>query len=244
MIWLWLMAWAGEPFADVRRPLEDGAWVNWTRLEVEVEASAFDPLLKVDSKPLEQAAITEVDGRIGSVCALVPLAPGVRLGDVRDRIIQEARGAWRLDEGRYYASGRVEVRGVVDLQPMAAPWMASRAANAPEVPVKGPTGVVVDLRGIPVTPTYAPEIVDPNGEIVYGGTVWRDAAFLRAPVVWVSDPAHPQAQRAGAEPAFFIAAGALGAKVVLSAADAARFRAEVSPTRASGEGAVVLVVDP
>lgn len=235
---------AAEPAADVRRPLSAGASVNWTRLLVEVRAVGDDALQKLDSKPIEQRAIHAVDQRIGEDCAGVPLRADVRLGDVRERIRTDAMNAWRIIESRYHAAGQVEVVGTIELLPLFSPWQHQRSLAAPVVDHPGATGVLIDARGLGAGPVVAPRVLGPEGEVLYDGTVWKDVAWQRAPVVWVGDPAHPAAAAAGTEPAIFVAVGAALGEVQLSAADAARFKAEVVPTRALGDGAVVIVVDP
>jgi hypothetical protein len=233
---------AGEP-PDVRRPLGGGAEVNWTRLEVEVVGVGIDPTLKVDTKPLEQIAISSIDARVGDDCARVPVRAGERLGAVAPRVTLDALNSWSIREGRYHAHGPVEIIGVVSLQPLLAPWMKQRSVPGPPISREGPTGVLIDARGQTVQPTYAPRVLGAGGEVLYDSVLWEDVAFLRAPVVWVSDPAHSEARRAGDTPAFFMAT-ARGADLILSAEDTARFLAEIAPTRMLGDGGVVVVVDP
>ena len=245
---IWIGLWAAqtayaEEMPDVRRSLGGGVVANWTELRLEVVGVAVDPTLALDTKPLEQRAITAIDARVGDDCARVPLRGEVTLADVAPRVAAEALNSWTISEGRYHENGVVEVVGVVELQPLAAGWMSKRAVPGPPLTGEGATGVVVDLRGTGIRPTYAPVIVDKQGEVLYDSVLWADVAFLRAPVVWVSDPAHPEAQRAGASPSFFVAS-ADGARIVLAPREAQRFRTEVVPTRMIGEGAVVLVVDP
>lgn len=242
------LAVAAEPPADVRRPLREGAWVNWTSLQVEVEATAFDELLKGDSKLLEQKALEVVDARIGEAAALVPLTGVETLGAARPRVVQEAFSGARIDTASYYTSGRVKLLSVADIQPLASPWMVTRAPE-PDASVaspgrEGPTGVVIDARGAGVSPVYAPTIVGADDVVLFDGAVWKDAAFLRAPVVWVPDAMHPSAQVAGAEPAFFVATAGGPGRIVLGAADALRFHDDVQIGRAWRDGAVVILVDP
>lgn len=234
---------SGELLRPVRRPVGDRAAIDWSRLVLEVSATGFDPLLKSDSKPLEQQAISAIDARIGGLAALVPLRADLRLGDASPHAAKDALAGWIVRESRYYAAGPVEVVGELDLQPVAAMWLSERAA-APPAEGGGPTGVLIDARGRGVEPVLAPVITDPGGAVLYDGTVFRDVAYARAPVAWVSDPAHPDAQRAGREPAFFVAiAGGVGS-IQLGEGDAVRFRGTVSGSRAIGEGSVVIVVDP
>jgi hypothetical protein len=240
--WLVASAWAGEP-TDVRRAIGQGVDVNWTRLEVEVVGRAVDPTLKLDSKPLEQRAISLIDERVGADCGRVPVRADALLSELAGKAATDARNGWSIREGRYYADGPVEIVGVVALQPLLAGWMRQRAVPGPPLAEGGVSGVLIDLRGQVIRPTYAPRVLGPEGEVLFDSVLWDDVAFLRAPVVWVSDPAHAEARRAGGSPAFFVAT-ARDTDIVLSAEDAARFLAEVVPTRAIGDGSVVLVVDP
>lgn len=246
-----LLVWMAPSYAEgpagvlqpVRRSVGDRAVIDWSRLVLEVSASGFDPLLKSDSKPLEQQAISAIDARIGALAAEVPLRVDLRLGQASPHVVKDALAGWAVRESRYYAAGPVEVVGELDLQPVAALWLSQRAV-VPPATAEGPSGVLIDARGRGVEPVLAPMLVDPAGGVLYDGTVFKDVAYARAPVVWVSDPAHPDAQRAGRDPAFFVAMGGGPGVVQLSEGDAVRFRGTVAVSRAIGEGNVVIVVDP
>jgi hypothetical protein len=233
----------GATLVDVRRPMGAEAEIDWTHLTLEVRAHGYDPLLKSDSKPLEQAAISVVDRTIGELAARVPVRADLVLGDANPRLALDVLGAWRVHESRYYDAGPVEVIGTVDLQPLAAGWQWQRATSAPEE-VPGPTGLLIDARGKGVEPVLAPSLVDELGAPLYEGALWKDVAYQRAPVVWVSDPAHPEALRAGAQPIYMVAAGGGPGRVVIGNADLDRFKAAASVGRLLGDGAIVVVIDP
>ncbi len=239
---MWL-ALAG-PDGDLRRPLTHDAVMNWSRMQVEVTAGAEDVNLAKDNRPLEQHAIVSVDGRVGAACSAVPLRSSVLLQDVVQGIEDTSRATWIIREGRYYRDGRVEVVGVVDVLPLVAGWSRSRAASPPTAGSDAPTGVVIDARGLDVDPVFAPRFRGPSGEVLYDSILWSDVAFSRAPVVWVSDPAHEAAARAGRSPIFFVAEGVLGGDLVLGAEDTAAFAARVEGARTLGDGTVVVVIDP
>jgi hypothetical protein len=248
---LFASAWAAVPVAPagasvlspVKRPLGDGAVIDWTHLVLEVTAVGFDPLLKSDSKPLEQQAITKVDARISEVVSLVPVSPEETLGSVNPRAAQDAMAAWRVSESRYFDAGPVQVVGSLEIQPLAAGWQWQRAERSPEE-VPGTTGIVIDARGKGVEPVLAPRVVDDAQALIYDGKLWKDVAYQRSPVVWVSDPAHPQAQAAGVQPMFLVAKGGGAGWIQLDADGAARLRAVAASGRVLGDGALVIVVEP
>ncbi|MCB9665529.1 MAG: hypothetical protein H6732_15560 [Alphaproteobacteria bacterium] len=231
------------PFADVRRPLGGGASVNWTRLRLELAVAEADPTLALDARPLEMRAIRRIDDEIARALEAVPLRPGVRLGEGADVAASRIRRSWHVAESRYFDSGRIEVVGAVDLQDVLAPWSTARSVVLPAALPSDPTGVVIDVRGLPLLPSYAPQVVDEAGELLYDAVVWKHLAFQTPPAVWVSDPAAPEAGVAGARAWLAVAAAAREGVVVLAAADAARWRAEVAPAVAHGAGSIVLVVD-
>lgn len=231
--------------ADVRRPLGDGAWVNWSRMRVEALGVAEDPKLAHDNRPLEQLAISTVDEAIGPACAKVRVRSNTDMSDVVSGVSSTVLATWTIAEGRYFRNGKVEVVGVVDILPLLAGWNRRRAQPAPDGGGhRGPTGLVVDARGHNVDPVFAPRVVDDKGELLYDSVLWNDSAFSHAPVVWVSDPAHPAAARAGADPMFVVLDRFAWGELALSASDSAQVRDQFVGSRVLGDGTVVVVVDP
>jgi hypothetical protein len=101
----------------------------------------------------------------------------------------------------------------------------------------------VDARGIPANPAFAPQLVTRSGEVLFDGSTWASIAVETSPVVYVDDPAHPAAARAGPSPLFLRAVGQRGCDIEVSDADLPRWRDEVEGTRLIGEGRVVVVLD-
>ncbi|MCB9680915.1 MAG: hypothetical protein H6733_05535 [Alphaproteobacteria bacterium] len=234
----------GDPLADVRRPLADDVVVNWTLERVEVTASAYDPNLATDNKPLEQRAIGAIDQRLPSALASVPIRPGQTLGALDVAVPAPTLQGWSIVEGRYFTSGRVDVVGALELREVLATWSQERAVTRPEGLDTAVTGALIDVRGLGVEPSWSPVLAAADGRVVFDGTLWKDAAWEHAPVVWVGDPAHPRAGAAGRTPAYFVAAGVVDGAIVLSNDDASRFADGIGHSLAVGEGAVVLVVEP
>lgn len=241
-----MMAWAGaaEPLADVRRPLGDDAWVNWTTHRVEVVRGVGEPGIVTDSKPLEQQAIQEVTDALPQAVGRVPVTHERTAAALVGWDAARAARAWHVAESRYFSSGRVEVVGVVRLHETLAAWDTARSVSKPEATSEAFTGVVIDARGLDVVPSWAPIVRGPDALPLFEGVLWRHLAWETPPAVWVGDPAAPMASAAGAKPAFFVAAGWEEGAIVLSEADAQRFGNEVRTIAGLGAGAVVIVVDP
>lgn len=242
---MWIaVAVAGPGIEDVRRPLATDAVVNWTLHQVELTTEAYDPNLVSDARPLEQRAMDAANARMADVAYQVPIFGDMVLGEAKGVELRRQAAAWQIAASRYHASGKVAVVGTLALGPVLAPWSVARSVDIPPDLPTAVSGVVIDARGLGLTPTWAPRIVSADGEVLFEGVQWRHVAWDSPPVVWVSSPMAPAAQAAGETPALFVAAGTDGRALTLSAEDAARWMAEVAVTRGVGAGAVVVVVDP
>ncbi len=167
-------------------------------------------------------------------------------GDELARSLTEAQGNWRIAETRYNASGRVDMRAELDLQPWLRAALVAQAQGDPDLKLT-PTersGLVVDARKVGGRPCFAPRLVDPEGLQIYGAsTLSAEMAASRSPALWVADPAQTEAgELAGLEPLFVVAVDADGCDLVLSAQDSLTVRALAS-TSVLAEAHVVLVVE-
>lgn len=231
------------PPSNVRRTLASGVVVDWTRHRLEVLATERDNNPARDLRPLEQAAMTQIDTRFEAELAKVPVRPGVTWAALPDR--QELPSIpWRVAETRYHTGGSVDVVGAVDLREVLAPWSTSRAVPPPPPSTSDATGVLIDARGLTVEPCYAPVVQTVGGEVLFDSIVWKDIAWQTTPVVWVADPMHAEARAAGLRPEMFLATGADSCTIGVADEDAARWTERVSTLRAVGAGGVVIVVDP
>jgi hypothetical protein len=232
-----------SPPADVVRPVGRDAVVNWTQLRLEVETSATSTSSAQSMESLEQAAIDRLGGALGAALGLVPLAPDARVQTLEGFEAERAVSGWTITETRYGPGERVTVVGAAALRPALGAWSVSRAVVPPVKPPEGPTGVVVDARGLEVTPTWSPRIVDPAGEVLYDGVLLRSVAYDRVPATWVTSVVAPAASTAGLRPAVLLAGAVREGAIVLVAEDAARWRAEVASTAAAANGTLVVIVD-
>jgi hypothetical protein len=252
-----VLGWASDPSAvtelqdppTVRREIARGVWVDWTDLAIEVttRARGHGPQ---DAEAAEQQARREVDAAIRQAAARVPLTGELTVGAIGDdRVrpaVQSRLSRWEVTEGRYGSAGEVVLTAALSLQELLKPYTLAEARPGPAQAEHPPewTGLVIDARGASVVPCWAPRLVTDDGQSLLVVRMWEDEAVNVAPLVYVSDPAHPAAARAGDHPLFVRAADASGGDVVLSGADLARFNEELSGARILGEGRVVVVVDP
>jgi hypothetical protein len=159
----------------------------------------------------------------------------------------EARvSRWRATETRYHTSGLVALSAELALADLLKPYTlaTARAVVVTDSPQPDFTGVVVDARGSKASAAWAPRVLDHHGEVLYDGTLWEEAAITATPVVFVSDPAHPAATRAGEAPLFLKCGEASGSDLLLTAEDSQRFRTSLNGALLLGEGKLVIVVDP
>ncbi|MCO4747745.1 MAG: hypothetical protein KC912_23310 [Proteobacteria bacterium] len=249
ILWLGMAALAqeGEP-VDVRRDAGRDAVINWSELSVEVETRSHAGGAAT-RKSAEAEARKVLGPRLAGAARLVGVTTDITLGDLEEgpalgASVATRMARWYVSEARYYSSGRVELVGELDLRELLKPWTLS---GAEEAPARGEqpsyTGLIVDARGLDFEPVWAPSVRG-VGATLWTGTLWEDVAYERAPVVYVSDAAHPAAMRAGNNPMFVRAASAEPSVLELADDDAVRVRTAFSEARTLGDGTVVVVVDP
>lgn len=246
-----LLTWAiaGEPRVapPVLTTLSEGVEVDWTqsliRVRTSVAGEGISPrqLLKV-----EQQASMSAEETMAYWAGKVPLGRNRMLGDVRTDIAEVLPGEVRVASTRYdLDSGSVVVELVVDLVTLAGPWLRATAETMPiQTEEAGASGVVLDARGLDIRPSLAPQIVDAEGTVIWGGQVWSNLQKAVPPVRWATDPTDHAVRVAGNVPELFIVAGATDTTLVLSAEDARRFRRAMDGRAPLGSGAVAIVVDP
>lgn len=251
-----MYAWIGLALAidPVVEPVGEGT-INWTTLEL---------LAGARGRPTSGAMLNletledDARGRLGPT--MLELARKVRVDSTRtvgdllaadDEIavrIDDNLSLWEVYEVRYFTSGSVEIEGALPLQGLLRPALV-RAAGGKEresPPTGSTSGLVVDARGLAVSPAVAPRILGPDG-VLYGLEVLTEAsASSRSPVVYVTDPADVAAsRRAGAQPVFVRAAEVVdGTDLRLGAEDAARVVEKASAAPFLLHGNVVIVVGP
>lgn len=248
ILWLASLAWAGE---TLPQPVvtEAGAALelDWTRMVLRATASAGTHGTE-STRAVEELARRSLQVGMEQGVARIPVTSSVGfealLGGPLGDALRSRMHRWEVTEAVYHASGRVELTAELSLQDLLKPWTLGRVGEPAETRATPITGLVVDARGSGAVPAWSPALLDADGAVLYDGWLWEEEAVTRAPVVYVADPAHPAAARAGERPLFLRAREARGPDLLLDAEEAARFRAEAQGARVLGEGTVVVVIDP
>ena len=236
------------PTDDLVEDVGSGLLVDWSTLVVEVEAGSYRAGAQA-TKAVEQSARLAIDDRLEAGLGVVRVAPGVVVSELLDddRVapsLRSRRSRWRVTVATYTVSGKVDLRAQLSLQEFLKPYTLQRAKPTPAHPEEAErTGVVIDARGLGARPAFLPRLVGPDGAPLWEGELWDEDAVSRAPAVWVPDPSHPAAARAGERPLLIRATAASGAEITLPADATAAFRALLD-REAVATGRVVIVTDP
>ncbi len=245
-----LAAPVGEP-ESVVQPLSAGARIDWTNQRLEAEAKGRIAGVDATQRIVEQDLRVELGPILLEGAREVLVQHELTVGDViaqaddLGRQMGSAVGWWEVFEAHYTSSGRVSLVGGIPLTDLARPWALSVAVQRPAdewIQEFELTGLLVDARGTGAIPAYAPRVLTADGGELFDGVLWQDVATSVVPALYVTDPADPAALRIGAKPLVVRATGAIGPDVVLSAADAERFRAQRLGSLLR-RGALVIVVD-
>jgi hypothetical protein len=231
----------------VLQPIAPGVFVNWTTLELRVQTSTFgSPVQSVQA--VEQIARREVDAAILQAAPRVQVASTGRFAEVMAHpqvgpAVRSRLSRWEVSRATYGTSGRVDLEAVLSLQELLKPWslQIARSGAAPPADPAAPTGLMVDARGTGLQPAYAPRLLGPDGSTLYAGELYEEEAVTLVPFVFVPDPSHPAAARAGGAPSIVRGVEASGSDLTLDAAGASRVR-ELGEVLL-GRVPVVVVVD-
>lgn len=249
-----LLASAAWGFDPVIQELSDGR-IDWTSLRLLASAEGVPSSgVLVNLETLEGDARQRLGPRMLAMARKVRVSADLTAADLldaRDLVadrIDDNLMLWEVFEVRYYMSGGVEMEGALPLQSWLRPALVSLAKGKDRTtPATAPTsGLVVDARGLDVSPALSPRLQGPAGETLYSvATMTVLAASQRTPVVYVTDPADVAAgKRAGVQPLFVRAASVSSATdLVLDAADAARVAQAATEAPFLLQGNVVVVVD-
>jgi len=152
---------------------------------------------------------------------------------IKTRVEGFVKGSIVVDT-RYMSDQSIEVEIEVPLSGLTdiflpKPPDGSELATAPSAPAGAYSGLIIDAKGLGVTPAMAPKVLDENGNEVYGSKfVSREWAVRQGMVGYEKDLAAARAnQRVANNPLVIKALKASGANksdVVISNADAQRLQ--------------------
>ena len=176
---------------------------------------------------------------------------------VRTKVEGMLKGARQVGQPKYMSDGSVEVTVAMrrsDLANVVLPDSGFAPAPAtppppPSAPATGAyTGLIIDAKGLNVTPAMAPKVLDDKSQEVYGASfVTRDYAVKNGVAGYVKDlEGAKKNERAGANPLVVKGLGAAGTNktdVTLSAEDAAKVRDAAQAQHFLSQCKVLFVID-
>ncbi len=172
-------------------------------------------------------------------------------GEVKSKISGMAQG-YRVVDTKYYSDGSVDViiSMPIDENLTNALVEKPKGGKAPrKISTDGPetyTGLIVNARGLGLTPSMAPRVVDEAGKEVYGAELVSEKGLQQGGIVAYAKAEEKAKERAG-DKALTIKALRIADKsktdVVISIADADKLRAPNTNLSFLAEGKVVILVD-
>jgi hypothetical protein len=201
-------------YASVTEELE-GARIDWTELRLEITGASNRTVGAWQSWPGQEQEVVEIlQTRFPIAARQVMLRPGLVARSIMaaesELGLRTERGAmdWHIEETRYKTSGGVEIDAYLDLRIWLEPALRqpARRHDLP-LPISGPTGVLIDARGVDFRPALVPTITMSSGlNLTQAERVGRNTIEESTAVLYVSDPSDPRAiDRAGKNPLFAIA---------------------------------------
>lgn len=227
--------------------------VNWEGQVLKATGSGA-PDMKASS-PAQARLGAEMAAKMDAFRNLLSQAKGVQItsgrtvddemrdGEVKGRVEGVIRG-YRVTDKRYFSDSGVEIDVEVPLAAIASAVYKSEGAP-PALNREGEaksTGLIVDARGLKVSPALAPRLIDEAGAPIYSASVLSDEARAKkAPASYFAslDAAKKKAELVGDKPLVVKAAKANGSDLVLDPDSAKRISADNNGYLAEGRVAIV-----
>lgn len=169
-------------------------------------------------------------------------------GEIKTRISGMAQG-YKVVDTKYYSDGSVDVVIQMPIDENLTNALVERPKKARKVTTEGAataTGLIVNARGLGLTPSMAPRIVDEAGKEVYGTEVVSEKGLKQGGIAGYAKSDEQAKDRTGDKP-MVIKALRLADKsktdVVIANGDADRLRDPSSNLSFLADGKVVILVD-
>jgi hypothetical protein len=172
-------------------------------------------------------------------------------GEIKSKIQGMAQG-FKVVDTKYYSDGSVDVivsMPIDDNLTNALVEKPKAAAKPRKLTTEGPesiSGLLVNARGLGLTPSMAPRILDESGREVYGAEIVNDKGLQQGGIASYAKTDEKAAERTGAKP-FVVKALRIADKsktdVVISNADADKLRDPNTNLSFLADGKVVILVD-
>ncbi|HEY1099583.1 MAG TPA: hypothetical protein VGF99_11675 [Myxococcota bacterium] len=174
-------------------------------------------------------------------------------GEIKTKVTGMAQGL-KIVGTKYYSDGSVDV--VVSMpidqnltNALVEKPKAGAAAKAPKLSTTGAetfSGLVINARGLGITPSMAPRVVDEAGKVVYGAEFVSDSGLQQGGIASYAKNDAKATERAG-DKALVVKALRLADKtrtdLVIANADADKLRDTSTNLSFLADGKVVILVD-
>jgi hypothetical protein len=163
--------------------------------------------------------------------------------EVRARVEGAVKG-FRIANKRYFSDQGVEIDVEVPLSALASALEGAPSPEKPALKTEGAkvnTGLVIDARGLSVTPALQPRILDEAGKVLYGAAYLSDDARKSKGVAsyFQSLDSAKKSPVVGEKPLVIKAAKVNGSDVILSADDIKKLAESNNAYLAEGRVAIV-----
>jgi hypothetical protein len=256
----------------------DTATVNWTEGVVSADGSGVPPMASLGGEQEQTSALTEAvsDARAKLMAAIsmIPIDAGNSVGDLVKEdpaalsALKEIVAMAEVVHQEFSTDGAREVtiqmsmnggfsqlvlpKEIEPIKPISTSSdtsVSGEAVSGAGDVIAGPyTGMIVDVRGLPVTPCLAPRILDENGQEVFGPAyASREFAVQYGMSGYVSDmEAAVQHSRVAGSPLVLkgVKVGDDGGNdIIVSNSDAARLRSASENLTLLRQCRVMIVMD-
>jgi hypothetical protein len=171
-------------------------------------------------------------------------------GEIKSKIQGMAQG-FKVVDTKYYSDGSVDVIVSMPIDDNLTNALVEKpkAAKPRKLTTEGPesvTGLVVNARGLGLTPSMAPRILDESGREIYGAEIVNDKGLQQGGIASYAKTDDKAAERTGSKPLVVKAlriADKSKTDVVISNADADKLRDPNTNLSFLADGKVVILVD-
>jgi hypothetical protein len=231
--------------------------INWSKKMVTATGSGA---AKMDGTVAQSRLMAERAAKLDALRNIIETIQGIQVsgsrsasdvmsnGEIKSRISGMAQG-FKVVDTKYYSDGAVDVIVQMPIDENLTNALVERPKKTRKVNESGNaafTGLIVNARGLGLTPSMAPRIVDESGKEVYGTEVVSEKGLKQGGIVGYAKADDQARERTGDKP-LVVKALRLADKsktdVVIANGDADRLRDPNANLSFLADGKVVLLVD-
>jgi hypothetical protein len=232
--------------------------INWSKKQVTATGSGAANLK--DGSVAASRLMAERAAKLDALRNILETIQGIQVsgtrnasdmmsnGEIKSRISGMAQG-YKVVDTKYYSDGSVDVVISMPIDENLTNALVERPKKARKVAMEGAatnSGLIVNARGLGLTPSMAPRIIDEAGKEVYGTEVVSETGLKQGGIVGYAKADDQAKERAGDKPVVVKAlrlADKSKTDVVIANGDADRLRDPTSNLSFLADGKVVILVD-